>query len=80
MASLPLRPLEAMVLRDIGPLGGWPTLDPLERLGGLPLRFRFLQGWGILTNLKVPGLADTVLSRGIQATYKLSLTYGTDML
>ena len=50
--------------------GGWASLYPCGPLDGLPLRFWLLQGWGILTNFKVPVLADTLLSHSIQTTYK----------
>src|SRR6266850_434589 len=66
-------------------IAGWASLYPFGPLVGLRLRFCLLQGWGILTNFKVPVLADTLftllvlsecegsregLSRGIQTTYK----------
>ncbi len=40
----------------------WQVGQPLSLrpLGGLPLRFCLLQGWDILTNFKVPVLADTL--------------------
>jgi len=67
---------------DIHPYwAGRASLYPFGPLGP-PLRFfSLLQGWHILTNFKVPVLADTLLalsfegsrqglSRSIQTTYK----------